>query len=71
MLALGDKVEIMGQYGNMNAAKFGNVVQISTRTKPQPDSVKFSGVESDHFYSVKLGNGEVMNYLTELKLRKV
>jgi hypothetical protein len=71
MLALGDKVEIMGQYGNMNAVKFGKVVQINTRTKPEPAAVNSLGRDSEHFYSVKLGNGEVMNYLTEPKLRKV
>ena len=71
MLAIGDKVEIMGPYGNMNARKFGEIVQINTRTNPIPDSAKISGVDAEHFYSVKLNKGEVKNYLTELTLRKV
>jgi hypothetical protein len=69
MLAIGDKVEIMGPLGNSNAVKFGKIVQINTRTKP--DSQPVGANIPEPVYSVKLDTGEVVHYLREQQLKKL
>ena len=69
MLAIGDKVEIMGPTGNTNAVKFGRIVQINTRAKPDSQPVATNIPEP--VYSVKLDTGGVVHYLREQQLKKL
>lgn len=70
MLAIGDKIEIMGRLDDMNTGKFGKIVQIDTRIGPvtQPSVPKR---ETEPLYSVKLDSGRILNHLREQQLRKI
>ena len=71
MLAIGDRVEIMGRRGDPN--RYGGIVQVNTGVTPnnQPGPVKLPARDPEPSYSVKLNNGEVMHHLREQQLRKL
>ena len=71
MLAIGDRVEIMGRRGDPN--KFGGIVQVDSGVAPndQPRGGQLPSRGREPSYSVKLNNGEVMHHLREQQLRKL
>jgi hypothetical protein len=71
MFAIGDKVEILGPPGNVNAVKFGRVIQVNSRTGPQTGVTNLPQRENEPVYSVKLDGGGVVHYLTEQQIRKL
>jgi hypothetical protein len=73
MLAIGDRVEIMGRPGDLNRGKYGDIVHIDTGVEPsnRPAPVKLPRRDTEPSYSVKLNNGEVVHHLREQQLRKL
>jgi hypothetical protein len=73
MLAIGDKVEIVGRPGDVNRGKYGKIVQIDTRTGPDARQVvsHLPKRQAAPVYSVKLDNGAVLNHLREEQLKKM
>jgi hypothetical protein len=73
MLAIGDKVEIMGGLGDTNRGKYGKIVQIDARMGPDTRQVvtHLPKRETAPVYSVKLDSGRTLNHLREQQLRKI
>ncbi len=71
MLAIGDRVEIIGRRGDPN--KYGGIVQVDSGVTPdgQPGPGQLPSRGREPSYSVKLNNGEVMHHLQEQQLRKL
>ena len=69
MLAIGDRVEILAQRGEVS--KYGDVVHIDTgiRSVAQAGVANVPGKQPS--YSVKLNSGEVVHHLMEQQLRKL
>jgi hypothetical protein len=71
MLAIGNRVEIMGRPGDRSLGRYGDVVHVDTgiRAVTQPVSAMLPQRPTQHLYSVKLNSGEVVHRLTERQLR--
>ena len=73
VLAIGDRVEVIGRPSDTFPGKHGDIVHIDTGIKPgtQPGVSSLPPRQIEPRYSVKLNTGEVVHHLTEQQLRKL
>ena len=69
MLAIGDRVEILAQRGEVS--RYGDVVHIDTGVKAAAQPGLANPPNKQPSYSVKLNSGEVVHHLIERQLRKL
>jgi hypothetical protein len=71
MLAIGNRVEIMGRPGDRGLGKYGDIVHVDTgiRAVAQPVSAILPQRPTQRLYSVRLNSGDVVHRLTEQHLR--